>query len=124
MRLLVDSHVFLWFVGGEPRLSSVAKAAIESTAAEVHLSHASLWKLTIKQTAGRLTLLDPLPSIADRAGLRLLPITLAHIQATARLPPLHHDPFDRMLVAQAVEDGLTLVTADQEVQRYPVAWLW
>lgn len=58
------------------------------------------------------------------ADVDLLPISLTHIEATARLPPIHGDPFDRMLIAQAIEDGLVLVSADADVQRYPVSWLW
>jgi PIN domain nuclease of toxin-antitoxin system len=124
MRLLLDSHAFLWFVEGSPRLSIKARQAIAEEADEVWLSHASVWELTIKQTVSRLELPDPPDVMALNAGLQLLPIELRHIRATASLPPYHGDPFDRLLVVQAVEEGLVLVTADRLVQRYPMAWLW
>lgn len=122
-RLLVDSHTFLWFVHGDGRLSPPARKAIEGSD-EVWLSHASVWELTIKHAAGRLTLAAPLREMATRGGFLLLPVDLAHIEATARLPRHHRDPFDRMLVAQAIEEGMTLVTGDDTLWKYPVAWLW
>jgi PIN domain nuclease of toxin-antitoxin system len=124
MRLLLDSHAFLWFVEDHPRLSARARKAILEEATEVWVSHASLWELTIKQALRRLALPDPPDMMALNARLRLLAIELHHIRATAGLPLHHGDPFDRLLVAQAIEDGLVLVTTDKLVQRYPVAWLW
>jgi PIN domain nuclease of toxin-antitoxin system len=91
---------------------------------EVWVSHASVWELTIKLAVSRLELPEAPDVMAVNARFRLLPIALAHIRTTARLPHHHHDPFDRILVAQAIEEGLTLVTADVRIQRYPVAWLW
>lgn len=123
MRILLDSHAFLWLAFASPRLSATAKRAILD-ATEVCLSHASIWEMTIKQSLGRLALSDDLQEIANNSGVVLLPITLAHIQAIALLPHHHGDPFDRMLIAQAREEGMTLVTADALIQRYPVAWLW
>lgn len=123
MRLLLDSHAFLWFVSGDRRLSPAARAAIEDCS-EAWLSHASIWELAIKHAAGRLTLRDPLPEMADRGGFLLLAIAVRHIEAAVRLPFHHRDPFDRMLVAQAIEEGLTLATEDETLHRYPVAWLW
>lgn len=124
MRLLLDSHVFLWAYSEPDRLSAAAAAAVASAAHEPWLSHASVWELTIKLSLGRLRLAGSLSDLIRDSKVRLLPIGLGHIGATARLPPHHSDPFDRMLVAQAIEEGLTLVTADTAIQRYPVAWLW
>ena len=124
MRLLLDSHVFLWAYSEPDRLSAAAAAAIASPSHEPWLSHTSVWELTIKLSLGRLRLAGPLSDLILDSKVRLLPIGLGHVEATARLPPHHGDPFDRMLVAQAIEEGLTLVTADVTVQRYPVAWLW
>lgn len=123
MRLLLDSHAFLWFSSDSPRLSRRANDAIMA-AREVRLSYASIWEMAIKQALGRLKLQDLPEDMATRAGIELLSIELPHLRHLQHLPHHHGDPFDRMLVAQAIEEGLTLVTADRNVQRYPVAWLW
>lgn len=123
MKLLLDSHAFLWFSNDSRRLSRQAKDAIKA-AQEVRLSYASIWEMGIKQALGRLRLQDAPEHMAQRIGIELLSIELRHLRYLSRLPFHHGDPFDRMLVAQAVEEGLTLVTADAMIQRYPVAWLW
>lgn len=123
MRLLLDSHAFIWFLTKSPRLSRRADTAI-TEADDVWLSHVSIWELTIKRALGRLTLEAEPDTMAQRSGIQLLPIDLRHIRLTATLQHLHGDPVDRLLVAQALEEGLVLVTADTVVQRYPVAWLW
>jgi PIN domain nuclease of toxin-antitoxin system len=124
MRLLLDSHAFIWFAAGSPRLSATARRAISDDADEIWLSHASVWEIVIKQTTSRLDLSDPPEEMAGHLGMSLLSIGLHHIRGTARLPPIHGDPFDRMLIAQAIEDGFVLVSADANIQRYPVSWLW
>ena len=123
MRLLLDSHVFLWFLTDSPRLSRRADTAITG-AQQVWLSHLSIWEFTIKQALGRLTLSEAPEAMALRSGITLLPIDLRHIRLTGTLERVHGDPFDRLLVAQALEEGLVLVTADAMMRRYPVAWLW
>ena len=124
MRLLLDSHAFVWFIDGNPRISRPARAAIEENAEVVWVSYASIWELTIKQAVSRMTLPEAPEAMATNAGMQLLPIELRHIRLTAALEHLHGDPFDRMLVAQALDEGLVVVTSDRMVQRYPVAWLW
>lgn len=123
MRLLLDSHAFLWFGFDSARLSPKANRAIVD-AAKVYVSHASLWEMTIKQSLGRLRLEAGLEDMAARSGMELLGITLDHIRRVGQLPRHHGDPFDRMLVAQAIVEGLELVSADALIHRYPVAWLW
>jgi PIN domain nuclease of toxin-antitoxin system len=123
MRLLLDSHTFLWFLTKDAKLSGRADQAIVD-ATDVFLSHAAVWEMTIKRSIGRLKLADAPEDMADASGMSLLPITLRYIQRVGGLPHHHGDPFDRMLVAQAIEEGLVLVTGDATVQRYPVAWLW
>lgn len=88
------------------------------------VSHASVWELTIKRAVTRLDLPGAPDAMAAHAGFNLLPIGLAHIRLVGGLPLHHGDPFDRLLIAQAIEEGLTLVTADTVIQRDPVAWLW
>jgi PIN domain nuclease of toxin-antitoxin system len=123
MRLLLDSHAFLWLATDDPRLSRRARGAILASD-ESLLSLASVWELAIKRGIGRLTLEDDADVMAARSRVSLLPIDLRHIKLSAGLPRHHGDPFDRILVAQAMEEGLTLVTADRRLWRYPVALLW
>lgn len=122
MRLLLDSHAFLWALSMPDRLRSVTRKAIADPSTEVWYSPVNLWELAITRAKGRLRFDDE----ALQEGIREqrfaeLPITSRHGLAAAALPRLHGDPFDRMLVAQAMLEGLTLVTHDWLVRRYPVA---
>jgi PIN domain nuclease of toxin-antitoxin system len=121
MRLLLDTHVAIWWLDGDRRLSTTTRAAIE-TAAEAYLSVVSMWEMFIKQDRGRLDLpagfTDAL--LADFAAL---PLTVDHVLEERALPQVHRDPFDRMLVAQAVTEGLTIVTADRVLADFQVAVL-
>ena len=124
MRLLVDTHVFLWWRGDDPRLGDVERQAIRDGHNDVWLSAASIWEIAIKHSLGRLEIPEPASAAAVRLGFEPLPISFAHAEATTLLPPLHRDPFDRMLVAQARTEGLTLVTHDPVIRSYPgVAFL-
>lgn len=121
-RLLLDTHVWLWWQSDDARLGPVARDTIAS-APEVRLSAASVWEIAIKSALGKLRL----PRGADiareveRDGFVPLAIEIEHAAAVRTLPPHHRDPFDRMLVAQARTEGLTLVTADPELARYGLA---
>jgi len=124
LRLLLDTHIFLWWADAPERLRPAHRDAIENAASEVHLSVASIWEMAIKIGTGRLDFpVSSIESLAARHGVTLLPVRAAHAVAVATLPLLHRDPFDRMLVAQASCEGLTLVTEDAAVRRYPVALL-
>jgi PIN domain nuclease of toxin-antitoxin system len=124
VRLLLDTHAFLWWCGDDPRLGDVERQAIRDGANEAYLSAASVWEMAIKQALGRLQVPEPVSAAAARLGFEPLPIAFAHAEATALLPPLHRDPFDRLLVAQARTEGLTLVTSDPMIRAYPgVAFL-
>ncbi len=124
MRFLLDTHVLLWAAGGSPRLSAKARAWIADPANEILFSVASLWEVAIKTARGRE---DFKIDAADlRAGLLAnayveAPIRGAHVLFTSRLPAIHWDPFDRLLVAQALEEGLTLLTTDPVVASYSAA---
>ena len=124
MRLLLDTHVFLWWLADDERLKSAERAAIRDPENDVYLSSASIWEIVIKEGLGRLRVPE-LPSVAaSRLGLQPLPITFEHAEATAGLPVLHHDPFDRVLMAQARVESLTLVSYDEAIRVYPaVAFL-
>ena len=111
--MLLDTHVLIWLLEGDERLGVEARAAM-ARAPDVHVSAASLWEIAIKVELGRLQAPDDLPEVVRRAGLQRLPVTGEHawsVQGVAGLP--HRDPFDRLLVAQASVEGLSLVTADR-----------
>jgi len=127
MKLLVDTHAFLWFVAGNRRLSATARRAMEHEENEWWLSAASVWEMAIKVSLGRLTL--PMPAhdyVADkvRHGLRVLPVDWPHAAAVERLPFHHRDPFDRLIAAQALTEGLTLVSRDSAFRKYGVQIAW
>ena len=126
MSVLVDTHAFLWFMAGDRRLSRPARRAIEADD-EWWLSAASVWEMAIKSSLGRLTLPGPAAEyIADKvqSGLRVLAIEWPHAAAVERMPFHHRDPFDRLIVAQAQSDRLTLVTKDSIFRKYGVSVVW
>lgn len=122
MRLLLDSHVFVWWMAGDPRLSAALVRAI-GEADEVYVSTATAWELALKVSLGKLRLPEPVEDGVVAAGFLELPVRFAHTRLAAGLPPHHSDPFDRMLIAQAVCEGLTLVTHDAKILAYDVAVL-
>ncbi len=126
MRMLLDSHVFIWWM--EDTLPAPIRCACMDEANTVLVSAASAWELQIKQDLGKLKLSASVHTLVNEQqqinGLELLPIKLEHIWALADLPRLHGDPFDRILVAQARHEGLTLVSADSVMREYPVEVLW
>ena len=128
MRLLLDTHAFLWFIMGDRHLSATARALIENLANERWLSVGSLWEIAIKVSLGKLTLSSPFevlfPAQLDRNDVQLLGITAQHTQVVAGLPFHHRDPFDRLLVAQCRVEGLALVSADHAFDAYGVQRIW
>lgn len=128
MRLLLDTHTFLWVVTDDPALSKPARERILTAENEVWLSAASAWEIAIKFGLGKLPLPEEpdryLPRVREASGIELLPIGEAEVCQIHRLPPIHRDPFDRLLVAQANCHGLVIVTDDPLIQRYPVQTTW
>ncbi len=122
MRLLLDSHVALWWLTDSTDLGPVSRAEITG-ATEVYFSPVSPWELGIKRALGRLHMPDGFADELLQSGFRELAITSVHAASAADLPPHHRDPFDRMLIAQANAEALTLVTADDAVGAYEVATL-
>lgn len=122
MRLLLDTHVVLWQLGGERRLGVEARAAIVA-ADELAFSAVSFAEIGVKAGVGKLTVPEDLDVHVADAGIRVLALTAAHGLAVAELPLHHRDPFDRLLVAQARAEGYTLVSADTRLRDYDVAVL-
>lgn len=128
MRLLLDTHVFLWLDAADSRIPARVREACEDGANEVFLSLVSVWEMQIKTVLGKMR--PPINPVSlaeaylENATLEALPIELAHIRELSGLPIKHGDPFDRMLVAQARHEALTLVTADRVIREYPVEVLW
>ncbi|MFZ0302110.1 MAG: type II toxin-antitoxin system VapC family toxin [Terracidiphilus sp.] len=118
MRLLLDSHILIWLMDGDARLTQEARNLI-ADAAVVFASTASIWELAIKASLGKLRLdIDRLATLLDAAGIGELEIARRHVIAAAGLPPHHGDPFDRLLVAQAVAEHLQFLTADPKLAAY------
>lgn len=124
MRLLMDTHVFLWWLADDPSLGEQARTVIAAGHNLVYVSAATSWEISIKRSIGKLEAPPDIDNIVEEERFLKLPITLLHGQHAGQLPHLHRDPFDRMLVAQARVEGLTLVTNDPNIKRYDVALLW
>lgn len=128
MRLLLDTCTFLWIVGGAPELSARARQAFADPGNDVYLSAASAWEIAVKHRLGRLPLPETpdrfVPRARDAHGIDRLDIDESAALHVARLPDLHRDPFDRILVAQALLAGLVLVTPDEALRQYPAPTLW
>lgn len=120
MRLLLDSHVLVWCATDDSRLSAVVRGIVTDPGHDVFVSLASAWELYIKTKSGKLTLKKDLRQIIAEHGYQIFPITIDHAEVAAALPFHHNDPFDRMLVAQAVTENLTLVTDDRLIGQYNV----
>lgn len=123
MRLLLDTQVFLWFISADERLSETVKEAIRDPANEVYLSAVSLWEALIKHQLGKLPLPQPpqsyLPEQRQRHRITSLSVREDDVAQLATLPPLHRDPFDRLLICQAKARDLTLVSSDRTILAYP-----
>jgi PIN domain nuclease of toxin-antitoxin system len=128
MTLLLDTHTLLWFLTNDSNLSARARGAIEDSANVARVSAASLWESAIKFALGKLKLPAPYADIFPRQletnGFGLLPVTAAHCATLLTLPFHHRDPFDRLLLAQAKTEGMTLVTDDGQFACYGIPLLW
>ena len=124
MKLLLDTHALIWSMDDVSRLGTNAHALISDQANEVFVSQASLWEIVIKASLGKLEGdIAKIDAAIDTQGFSRLDITLPHLQALARLPMHHRDPFDRMLIAQAQAEQLTFITDDRHAPLYPVTIL-
>jgi len=123
MRLLVDAHTLLWWLDDPALLSEAARSAIRDARNEVLVSAATIWEIVIKQALGKLKAPDDLEVAISSCRFATLPITVPHALAVRGLPAIHRDPFDRMLVAQAMAEHLQIVTRDTTLPKYPVRCL-
>ena len=119
-RLLLDTHVLLWWLANDAALGNKTRQALRDSHNDVYVSAATTWEVSIKKAFGKLDAPDDLDSIVEEERFLKLPISLYHGQMAGLLPPHHRDPFDRMLVAQAQAEGLIVVTADPNIPRYSV----
>lgn len=128
MKLLLDTHTFIWWDTEPAKLSAAALALCCDPANQLVLSVASLWEIQIKRQLGKLELRLPLSAIVahqqETNGVAVLPIVQMHVQALDDLPLVHRDPFDRLLVAQAIAEGAALVSGDSVLESYPVQVRW
>ena len=128
MKLLLDTHVFIWWDQEPARLPARVESLCTDPENTLLLSIASVWEMQIKLMLDKLRLRGPLSQVIeqqrDNNDLQILPIELRHVWALANLPHHHGDPFDRLLIAQSLVEDLTLVTADQRLRAYPLTTLW
>jgi len=128
MKLLLDTHVFLWFIAGSPDLTSIARSSIEDSDNEKFVSIASLWETAIKVSIGKIQLSAPFDTIFPHQlqlnGFELLPFRVEHASVVARLPFHHRDPFDRLLAAQSIAETMTIVSIDKIFDTYGIPRSW
>ncbi len=120
LRLLLDTHVFVWCLADVEKLSRVAHAAIVDSANDVFVSAITGWEIAVKRAKGRITAPDNLSATIEEKGFTHLPLSFHHAEHAGNLPMHHRDAFDRFLVAQAQVEGLILVTRDAHIQRYGI----
>lgn len=127
MDILLDTHAFMWFVNGDPSLAKKAKEVIESTDNQRFLSVASLWEMAIKINIGKLSLSQPYHLVKQQIednDIELLPIEFDHTLQFVSLPLHHRDPFDRLIIAQAMTEAMTVITKDENFKHYPIEIVW
>jgi PIN domain nuclease of toxin-antitoxin system len=128
MTLLLDSHTLLWWLHDDSRLSKAAKEAIADSSNQVYVSVASLWEMSIKYASGKLpeyaVLANNAVTIVQEQGFVVLPIFYDHAFAASQLPLLHRDPFDRLLIALALQENMHIVSIDEVFEQYSVKLLW
>ncbi|MBK6723037.1 MAG: type II toxin-antitoxin system VapC family toxin [Acidobacteria bacterium] len=128
MRLLLDTHTLLWFIGGEAELSQAARTLIEDPENKKFVSIVSIWEIAIKVSIGKISLATAFDSLfphqLDINGFELLPVLIEHTSLVTNLPFHHRDPFDRLLIAQAISESMSLVSIDDHLDSYGVNRLW
>lgn len=128
MRVLLDTHALLWFFAGDSKLSQKAKMLIDETETIKLISIVSIWEMTIKQAKGKLNLETSAAIYAKQKlsleSFQLLPVEISHLESLALLPMHHNDPFDRIMISQAISEDIALISCDQFFVGYPVKLIW
>ena len=128
MKFLLDTHTFLWFIAGDPKLPEYARQQIENMANDRLVSIASLWEMSIKVSIGKLTVSLPFPDLVEQHvyqnAMQLLQITPEHVEVLRILPFHHKDPFDRLLISQGISEHLTIISRDEVFGTYGIQRLW
>ena len=128
MRVLLDTHAILWWLIDDNRLSRTARAIIEDSSHTRLVSYASLWETAIKMSGGKLTVREltfpEIPALLRRYEFQFLPIRLGDLERLQSLPWHHRDPFDRLLIAQSIEEQIPLITSDSWVEDYRIETIW
>lgn len=124
MQCLLDTPVLLWWLGDSSQLSSKAKKCIIDGENDIYLSSVSIWEMRVKESLGKLSMPKKLLAVVQKQGILSLEMTWGHADAVKTLPYHHKDPFDRLLVAQAQVEGLSIVTKDEMIKKYGVATIW
>ncbi|HCS78206.1 TPA: PIN domain nuclease [Patescibacteria group bacterium] len=117
-RYLLDTHIFIWWLSDDPRLSTSYRKILTQGENTVYLSIASIWEMYLKQESGKLKFPKELEKIIGKTGFVLLPISFTHLSRLSQLPKLHKDPFDRILIAQAQVEKLVFITDDKKIRQY------
>ncbi len=127
-KYFLDTHSFIWAHTDERRLSAKARKILRNAETNIALSVVSVWEIVVKYALGKLPLPEPphrfIHKIVEESGYRVVPLQLNHTLHAASLPNLHRDPFDRMLVCQALAENAMIITADEHIQQYPVRTVW
>ncbi len=128
MKYLLDTHTFLWFATDNPRISEKAKQIIQNRKNQLLLSAASVWEISIKYSIGKISLSTDLDNFISESlrnyNLTPLPISIPHSIEVSRLPEIHRDPFDRMLIAQSRIENAGIITTDKDITKYDVKTIW
>jgi PIN domain nuclease of toxin-antitoxin system len=128
VKLLLDSCTFLWIVADHPLLSPTARAMFRDPANETFLSVVSAWEIAVKNALGNMPLPEPpdnyVPAFRKRELIESLPLSEEMVLQVVRLPAIHRDPFDRLLICQAIAEGMAILTPDQRIRQYPVRTIW
>jgi PIN domain nuclease of toxin-antitoxin system len=128
VRLLLDTHTLLWFLLDDPKLANIAREAIADSGNSVEISPATYWEIAIKISLGKYELPEPYGRFMERElrdnAIRILPILPRHTAALTDLPFFHRDPFDRLIIAQAMVEGIPVVSGDSQFDAYPVRRIW
>jgi PIN domain nuclease of toxin-antitoxin system len=128
MKVLLDTHTFLWWVADDPQISVTAKNIIANPDNDIYLSVVSAWEIIIKVGTGKLSLSEPpeiyIPTRIASNQFEILPVQISHILEIHSLPNFHKDPFDRLLIAQSLVENFSLITVDSAIAQYPVQTIW